>query len=368
MQNRPTIGCGLAALERSTKMPTSHPHLPTTIRDEDHLEDLLSEPTSGAVETLGRLEGDIIILGAGGKMGPTLARMARKASERAGMQRRIIGVSRFSTPGLEERLRASGVDTVRCDLLDPQQVEKLPDAPNVIFMAGMKFGTTGQQALTWAMNTHVPALAARKYAQSRIVAFSTGNVYGMSPVRLGGSLETDELQPIGEYALSCLGRERILEYFSRTQNTAMALLRLYYAHEMRYGVMVDIALKVKNRQPIDVRMGHFNAIWQADANAMALQAFDHVAVPPAVINIAGPELLSVRRIAAEFGRQFGVDVTFDATEQEEAFLGNGQRCQQLFGYPRVSVGEMIAWIADWIKHDKKLLDKPTHFENRQGKY
>jgi hypothetical protein len=339
-----------------------------SIRDQAHLDDLLSEPSEAAVQTLARVAGDVIVLGVGGKMGPTLARMVRRATDQAGVPRRVIGVARFSQPGLERGLQEHGVETIRCDLLDPAQVERLPDAPNVIAMAGMKFGSTGQEALTWAMNAYVPALVCGKYRQSRIVAFSTGNVYGLSPVQQGGSRETDELKPTGEYSLSAVGRERMYEYFSRTFQIPTALLRLNYATEMRYGVLVDIARRVFTDQPIDLHMGYLNAIWQGDANAMALCALEHVAVPPLVVNLAGPELLSVRRLAEEFGRLFDKRVVFQGSEADDALLSNGQLGQRLFGRPRVDVPQMILWIADWVRRGGADLGKPTHFEVRDGKF
>ncbi|HXG12467.1 MAG TPA: NAD-dependent epimerase/dehydratase family protein [Gemmataceae bacterium] len=345
---------------------TRTPALPDTIANVEQLEDLLSEPTEGAIDTLGRLEGDLILLGVGGKMGPTLARMARRASDAAGVRRRVIGVSRFSDEHLEEQLRRHGIETIRCDLLDPAQLDRLPDVPNVIYMVGMKFGSTGQEARTWAMNSYLPGMVSQKYRRSRIVAFSTGNVYGLTPAYLGGSRETDALNPLGDYAMSCVGRERIFEHFSRTLGIPMALLRLNYATEMRYGVLVDIARRVAAGEEIDLTMGCLNAIWQADANAMTLQALDHVASPPTVLNIAGPELLSVRRVAEEFGRLLGKSVVFRGSEAGDALLSNGQLAHRLFGYPRVSAGQMIHWIADWVKRGGVNLGKPTHFEVRDG--
>lgn len=342
--------------------------IPERIRDEEHLEELLSEPSTGVLECLAQIPGDLILLGVGGKMGPSLARMARRAFDAIDKKRRVIGVARFSNPSLEKQLNQHGIETIRCDLLDPKQVNGLPDAPNVLVMTGMKFGSSGQESLTWAMNAYMPSLIANKFSQSRIVAFSTGNVYGLCPVGLGGSLETDPLRPVGEYALSCLGRERMYQYFSQSSNMPMAILRLNYASEMRYGVLVDTALKVKNGQTIDLSMGHFNAIWQADANAMALQAFGQISIPPFAVNLAGPEQLSVRRIATEFSRLFEVPVAFTGQEAADAFLSNGQLGHRLFGYPRITVQQMIFWIADWIKHGGAILGKPTHFENREGKY
>jgi nucleoside-diphosphate-sugar epimerase len=334
----------------------------------EHLEDLLSEPTEGVVETLSKLEGDLLILGAGGKMGPSLARMARRASEQAGNRRRILAVSRFSTGNQETYLRAQRIETIRCDLLDPGQLERLPDAANVIVMVGMKFGSTGQEALTWAMNCYLPGLICQKFRHSRIVVFSTGNVYGLTPVSLGGSLEGDPFHPEGDYALSCVGRERIYEHFSQTLHIPLALLRLNYAVEMRYGVLVDVARKVYEGQPVNLTMGNFNAIWQADANAMALGAFAYVATPPFVINLAGPEILSVRRVAEKFGRLFGKPVILEGNEANNALLSNGQMGHRLFGYPRVGTQQMIHWIADWVKRGGHHLGKPTHFEVRDGKF
>ena len=344
------------------------PHHAVAIRNIDQLEELLSEPSAGVVRTLSRLEGDIVLLGVGGKMGPSLARMARRASDAAGVPRRIIAVSRFSSGTLEKQLQSHNIETIRCDLLDPDQVAGLPDAPNVVFMTGMKFGSTGQESLTWAMNCHLPAIVCRKYRHSRIVAFSTGNVYGLSPVTHGGSREDDPLNPVGEYAQSCLGRERMFEHFSRQWEIPTAILRLNYAVELRYGVLMDIAQKVHAGQPIDLSMGNFNALWQGDANAMALQAFDHVANPPCVLNLAGPELLSVRQLGEEFGRLLGVPVQFEGDEAPDALLSNGQRAHRLFGYPRVPTEQLLRWIAEWLQRGGPTHGKPTHFEVRDGKY
>jgi nucleoside-diphosphate-sugar epimerase len=339
---------------------------PAAVADTDQLDDLLSEPTPLAVETLRRLDGDLLLLGVGGKMGPTLARMAARALD--GSRRRVIGAARFSNPDLEAWLRRHGVETVRCDLLDPAQLERLPDAANVVFMTGMKFGATGQEALTWAMNCHLPALVAQRFRRSRIVAFSTGNVYGLSPVALGGSRETDPPNPVGEYAMSCLGRERMFEHFSRAHGTPAAILRLNYATELRYGVLVDVSRRVWAGEPVPLAMGHLNALWQGDANAMALCAFAHVSSPPFVVNLAGPETLSVRQVAEEFGRLFGKGVTFTGTEAPDALLSNGQRGHQLFGYPRVGAGQMMEWVADWVRRGGPTLDRPTHFESRDGRF
>lgn len=344
------------------------PHAPDAIETVEQLDDLLSEPTERVVETLARLDGDLVLLGVAGKMGPTLARMARRGFDAAGVRRRVIGVARFSSGDAAERLQAHGVETIRCDLLDPAQLDRLPDAANVVFMTGMKFGATGQEALTWAMNGYLPGTVCLKYRHSRIVAFSTGNVYGLSPVTRGGSIESDPPAPVGEYAMSCLGRERIFEHFSRTLAIPTALLRLNYACELRYGVLVDLARRVLAGEPIDLTMGNLNALWQADANAVALCAFGHVGSPPLVLNVAGPELLSVRRLAEELGQRLERPVHFRGSEAADALLSNGQLGHRLFGYPRVSAGQMVRWTADWLRRGGPTHGKPTHFEVRDGRF
>ncbi len=339
-----------------------------SIPDVATLEQMLSEPTPGLVEFFSRLPGDIIILGAGGKMGPTLAQMAKNASDAAKTSRRVIAVSRFSSPQEIDKLESAGVETIRCDLLDEEQLGALPDVPNVVFMAGMKFGTTGQESITWAMNAYLPGMVCRKYARSRIAAFSTGNVYGLTPVTLGGSVETDIPNPEGEYAMSALGRERVFEHFSRTAGTKVSIIRLNYAVEMRYGVLVDIARKVWTGEPVDVAMGCVNVIWQADANAMALHSLEHVSSPPFIVNVAGPEMISVRRAAEQFGRMMDKEPMLSGCESSDALLSNGQLGHKLFGYPRVSTQELMEWISDWVMRGGDNLGKPTHFEARDGKF
>jgi dTDP-4-dehydrorhamnose reductase len=339
-----------------------------SIRTVEELEDLLSTPTETVIQSLRRLEGDIVILGVGGKMGPTLARMARRASEATGNKRRVIGVSRFSSSKLEQQLQSWGVETLRCDLLDREALARLPDVPNVVFMAGMKFGSTGNPSLTWAMNCLLPGLVSERYSKSRIVAFSTGNVYGLSPVSVGGSREEDAPNPVGEYAVSCLGRERIFEHFSSSRQTKLALLRLNYATELRYGVLLDIAERVQAGAPVPLSMGFLNAIWQADASAMSLQALEHASQPPRVLNITGPELLSVRRVAEEFAERLQRPVRFEGEESNDALLSNAQKAYQLFGPPLVPASKMIIWIADWVSRGGATLAKPTHFENRAGRF
>ena len=337
------------------------------VLDEHQLDDLLSAPTPFVIETLGRVKGDLIVLGVAGKMGASLARMARCASEAAGEPRRVIGVSRFSAGG-EEAFRAQGIETIRCDLLDEAALARLPDAPLVVSMIGTKFGTTGNESTTWAMNCFLPGLICRKYQNSKIVAFSTGNVYGLMPIPSGGSRETDPLRPVGEYAASAVGRERVYDYFSRTLGIPTAILRLNYACDLRYGVLVDLALRVRAGLPIDLSMGYFNTIWQGDANAMALRAFNHVASPPFVVNMTGPETLSVRDVCVRFGELFGKDVRFDGEESASALLSNAEVGLARLGRPKVGATELIERVADWIANGGRTLDKPTHFESRDGKF
>jgi len=342
--------------------------MPETIRSVAELDDVLSQPSAATVDALGRLGGDMVIVGVGGKMGPTLARMAKRASILAGVDRRVFGVSRFSSRDVPSQLQSWGIETVEADLLSPEASARLPDAPNVVYMAGMKFGTTGQEPLTWAMNAYLPSLVCQRYKESRIAAFSTGNVYGLSPVSGGGSRETDPLNPAGEYAMSCVGRERIFEHFSRTLHIPVALVRLNYAVELRYGVLVDIAQRVYTGRPVPLNMGYVNAIWQGDACAMSLQALAHAASPPFVVNIAGPELLSVRAVAEAFGAEFSKTVTFEGPESNDALLSDAARSRELFGLPQVTADQLIAWIADWIARGGETLGKPTHYEDRAGRF
>jgi nucleoside-diphosphate-sugar epimerase len=342
--------------------------LPASIRDVQHLEQLLSEPSAAAIDALRRHAGDVVVLGAAGKMGPTLARMARRALDAAGVSGRVIGVSRFSSPGQQQSLEQHGVETIQCDLLDEEALSRLPDARNVIFMAGRKFGSTGDESYTWAMNTYLPALICRRYPASRIVAFSTGNVYGLTQSGRGGSREEDPPAPIGEYAISCLGRERVFEYFSRAHGLPVTILRLNYAAEMRYGVLIDLAGRVFRGEPIDVTMAYFNVIWQADANAMALAALAHTSSPPFIVNLAGPEELSVRATCRELARLMGVDVSFTGSEAPDALLSNGTRARALFGAPRVDAARLLSWTADWTLRGGDSLGKPTHFESRTGHF
>ena len=342
--------------------------MPAAIGDVDELEAILSEPSAAAVEALVRAAGDIVILGVAGKMGPTLARMALRAMDEAGVRSRVIGVSRFSGEDQRRWLEAHGIETIRGDMLDERSVAALPDAPNVIFMAGRKFGSTGDEPLTWAMNTWLPAIVARRYRGRRIVVFSTGNVYGLTPHGRGGSKEEDAPAPVGEYAMSCLGRERMFEYFARTYGTRAAILRLNYAAEMRYGVLVDLALRIARGEPVDLTMGYFNVIWQGDANAMALAALAHASNPPSIVNIAGPEELSVRAVCLELARRLQMEVAFTGQEADDALLSDGTRGRALLGSPRVDAARLLDWTADWICRGRPTLGRPTHFESRAGRF
>jgi hypothetical protein len=341
---------------------------PETIKNEQQLEELLSRPTVEVINLFKTLEGDIIFLGIAGKIGPSIARMAKRACKEAGVSKRIFGVSRFSNEQEKNQIESFGIETIKGDLLDPEFVKSLPKVENVIFLAGMKFGSEGNLALTWAMNTFVPAIVAEHFKDSRIVAFSTGCVYPLVPIESGGSQETDKPVAIGEYAQSCLGRERMFEYGSMKYGTPIALIRLNYSVEMRYGVLVDIASKVKNDQVVDLAMGYFNIIWQGDMNAMSLLSLSKCSTPASIINLTGPETLSVRQVAVEFGMHFGKIPNFSGNEAPTALLSNSNLAQESFGKPKVSPDELIRWIAYWIENENRLLNKQTHFEVRDGKY
>jgi len=332
---------------------------------EHELDDLLSAPRAETSAALDACPGDIVILGAGGKMGPSLARMAARARTDS---RRVIAVSRWSSAAAERALNDAGVETLRCDLLDPNAVARLPDAANVIFMAGQKFGTAEAPAMTWAINTIVPAHCADRYRESRIVAFSTGNVYPLTPIDLGGSREDDPLGPVGEYAASCLGRERIFEFYAMHHRTRIAIVRLNYAIALRYGVLVDIALKVNRGEPVSVEMGYVNVIWQGDANRIALECLRLASTPPFVVNVTGADIISVREIAEWFGERFGKRARFVGTEGADALLSNTSRMRETFAAPEVSLDQMREWVAQWIEEGGSLLGKATNFEARDGRF
>ena len=341
---------------------------PNRITSEEQLEELLSRPGKEAVTMFSKIDGDIMFLGIGGKIGPTLARMAKRACDEAGVKKRMIGVALFESPEQQKKIKDLGIETIHGDLLDTEFINRLPFVKNIYFLVGMKFGSIDNLSLTWAVNSYLPALVAGHFKNSRIVAFSTGCVYPLVPVKSGGSKETDRPDPVGEYAQSCLGRERMFEYGSNKYKTPVSLIRLNYSVELRYGVLVDIALKVKNSQPVDLDMGYFNVIWQGDLNDVVLRSLEHAASPAWILNITGAEILSVREVAKEFGKLFGVNVTFTGTEAQTALLNNSQAAHKLFGPPRVGVGLINQWIAEWMKEEGRLLGKPTHFEVRDGKY
>ncbi|MDA0196148.1 MAG: NAD(P)-dependent oxidoreductase [Bacteroidetes bacterium] len=334
----------------------------------EKLEDFLSTPSDELVADLSKIEGDILILGLGGKMGPTLALLAQRAVDEGNLDKRVIGVSRFSDKDLRSDLESAGIKTIAGDLLDTKWLSTLSDIENVIYMAGNKFGTTGNEHYTWAMNTFVPGMVASKYRNSRIVVFSTGNVYPLSSVTEGGATELSRLGPIGEYAQSCLGRERMFEYFSNRHQTPVVLFRLNYALEMRYGVLLEIGQSVFKKKPVDLKMGHVNLIWQGDANEFALRSLLHCSSPPNPINVTGHETLSIKWIAEEFGKLFGIKPAFESAPEETALLSNTTKANGLFGTPKVPIGKMIEWTANWISIGGETLDKPTHFQEREGAF
>jgi nucleoside-diphosphate-sugar epimerase len=335
---------------------------------EQELEERLSRPTQGVIDTLTRRSGDIIVLGAGGKMGPTLSMMARRALDAIGRADRVMAVSRFSSTAVVERLESAGVEIVRCDLTSRDAVWSLPDAPNVIFMVGQKFGTADSPSLTWVANTVVPAICAGRYRRSRIVAFSTGNVYPLVSAGGEGATEETPLATVGEYAASCVGRERVLDYYASRNGTPLALVRLNYAIDLRYGVLSDIAQRIWRGEPVDVRMGWVNVIWQGDANARALQCLDHAAVPPFVINVTGRERIAVRALAERLAVLLERPLRLVGEESPDALLSDASRSMRLFGEPAVTLDDMIPWVAAWTRSGGALLGKPTHFETRDGRF
>lgn len=339
------------------------------MRDVDELDGVLSAPTPGVLETLRRVTGDVMILGAGGKMGPTLARMVRRGLDAIGQTpRRVIAVSRFATADKAAELQRHGVETIACDLLDRNAVAALPQVENVLYMAGQKFGTQSAPELTWAMNTLVPAHVGERFARSRIVVFSTGCVYPLVPVNGRGSLEEDALTPPGEYANSCVGRERMFGYFARLHQTPMLMFRLCYAIDLRYGVLLDVAQKVARGLPIDLSMGWTQVIWQGEANARAIQCLEHTTSPPTALNVTGPGRIAIRELALRFGERLGRTPVFESTESDVAWLWDASRSCELFGPPSVTLDEMIDATAEWLVAGGQTLGKPTHFEVQDGTY
>jgi len=328
----------------------------------------LLEPSPALLSAIATLDGDIMILGVGGKMGPALAKLARRALNLVGSERKVIGASRFSEPGLVEELNQLGIETHVADLLNEDQLQSLPAAKNVLYLAGTKFGTTGKESFTWAMNAYLPGRVAEKYRDSNIVVFSTGNVYPLTPVDAGGATEKLLPEPLGEYAQSCLGRERVFQYFSTKNNTPVFIYRLNYANDVSYGVLLEIAKAVKERKPIDLRMGYVNVIWQGDANEIAIRALNHCSVPAKMVNVTGPETVSIKWLGGQFGNIFGQEPVFINTEESTALLSNAGVSNDLFGYPKVLLNQMIELIAEWVNQGGKTINKPTHFQERQGKF
>ena len=337
-------------------------------KDEVQLSGLLTAPNAATVTAVQHLGGDLLILGAGGKMGPSLALLAQRSIQAAGLSHTVHCVSRFKSPDIVHELVSAGVRITSADLLQPGAIDALPDTPNVIHLAGMKFGTSGAESLTWMLNTFLPGLVARRFITSRIVVLSTGNVYPFVPVVSGGATEQTPVAPFGDYAQSCVGRERMFQYGSVNNGTPVVILRLNYANDLRYGVLHDIAQRVLANEAIDLGMGNINVIWQGDANRVILQSFAACASPARVLNLSGPETLSVRWVAEQFGGIFGSPPLFSGVESGNALLSNTAECQHLFGYPQISPLKMIQWTAQWIQQGGRSLAKPTHFETRDGKY
>ena len=335
---------------------------------EAQLDQTLTTPTEALVEAVRRLTGDVVVLGAGGKMGPSLVGLLCRASAAADSARLVTAVARWSDPAARAALEATDAKLVAADLFEPGAIERLPEAPNVIFMVGQKFGTGHDAARTWAVNAYLPGLIATRYAGSRIAVFSTGNVYPFWPTTSAGPSETDPTNPIGEYAQSALGRERVFSFFSERNDTRVAILRINYAVEPRYGVLRDIADRVKARAPIDLRMGQVNLIWQRDANAIAIQSLAHAGSPPVVVNVTGRPAVSVRAIAEAFGHRWNIDPVFTGTEQPTALLSSAEKSERMFGPAPTGLDQMIDYVARWIEAGGRSLAKPTHFAEREGKF
>lgn len=334
----------------------------------EQLDEYMTRPSSRLIADMTKISGDIIILGVGGKMGPTLAKLAKRAVEEAGLNKKVIGVSRFSSGNLKNELEDFGIETISADLLNESELEALPEVENVIFMAGKKFGTVGDEHTTWVMNTYLPGRIAEKFSRSNIVVFSSGNIYPFVNVNHGGCTEETRTDPVGEYAQSTLGRERIFTYFSKKNRTPVLLFRLNYSIDMRYGVLLDIAQQVYNNEPIDLTTGLVNVIWQGDANEYAIRSLLHCSNDPTILNVTGPETISVRWLANEFARLFNKEAQFINEEETKALLNNAGKAHQLFGYPAVTLQQMIEWTANWVMNNGETINKPTHFQERKGDF
>jgi len=341
--------------------------LPPSVEDEPQLEELLARPSAADVDFARSLGGDVIVLGAGGKMGPSLARRVRRAIDAAGAKHRVLAVARFSDPRLAQALERDGIETIACDLLDPGQVAALPRVPNVLFLAGRKFGSSGRPDLTWVQNVVVPSLVAPHFRDSRIVVFSTGNVYPLVGPGGSGATEQDPVGPVGEYAQTCLGRERVFEHAARERGTRSVLFRLFYSVDLRYGTLVDLARAVLAGEPVDLRASHVNAIWQGDANSYAFRGLGLCVSPPQPLVVTGTESVSVRAVAEGFGRRFGRPVRYTGTPGP-ALLGDPSRCVSLLGPPEVDLARLVDWVAHWVERGGRSLGKPTHFEATDGRF
>ncbi len=339
-----------------------------TIKSISELEDVLSAPSDRLLNDMEKIHGNIIILGAGGKMGPSLAKLANRALKKLGKKNEVIAVSRFSSRAAREDLEKNGIKVIAADLLNEEELKNLPEAENVIYMAGQKFGTQGNEPFTWAMNAYLPGLVGAKYQGSKIVVFSTGNVYPFMPADSGGATEEVPPEPVGEYAQSCLGRERIFEYFSARYKTPVFMYRLNYAIDLRYGVLYEIGKAVYENQPVDLTMGYVNVIWQGDANEYALRALRYCQSPPKLMNITGTDTLKVQELALRFGELFGKNPVFENEPEPTALLSNAGEMARTFGEPQISPDQMIYWVAEWIKKGGPSLNKPTHFQERKGKF
>lgn len=335
---------------------------------EERLDMLLTKPSEALISDMKKITGDIIILGAGGKMGPTLCLLAKRACELAGIEKRIIAVSRFSDPIVKKLLQEHNVEMISADLLEPNEIDALPYVENVIYMAGKKFGTNGMEYQTWAMNACVPSHIIEHYKESRVVAFSTGNVYPKVPVYSGGATEATHPEPVGEYAMSSLARERIFEYAAKTYGTKLAIYRLNYAVDLRYGVLYDIAENIMNNRPISLESPCFNCIWQGDANEVAIRLLLHADESIFRLNVTGPETISVKETALALAKKLGKEALFTGEETSTAYLNNASKMAELFGYPTVSINTLIDWQAEWILSGGRSLGKPTHFEERKGNF
>lgn len=335
---------------------------------EEKLDALLTEPSEALIEDVKKIKGDIMVLGAGGKMGPTLCLLAKKAIEKAGIEKRVIAVSRFTDKFATELLNNNNIETISCDLLDKEKLYALPEVENVIYMAGRKFGTDGSEWLTWAMNSTLPAFVADKFKKSNIVVFSSGNIYPIVPISSGGCKETDKIGPIGEYTMSCLARERAFEYAANQYGTNIFVYRLNFAVDLRYGVLYDMADRIMKGEPISITTPVLNCIWQGSANEIAIRALLHTDSPMKIMNITGPETVSIKKTAIELGKHLGKEPIFEGEEGTDAYLSDASEAMEVFGYPSVSMKTLIRWQAEWILDGGRALGKPTHFEERKGSY